>query len=143
MAAPSPTRADTWRLTVTIDGEDWGVFDKKTGGKVNANGTTYKPGNMVKAIALGGVPTSDSISLQRNYDRVRDHSRIGRLVSRVGKGRVVVKQRPLDLDGNGYGDSIIWSGILDGVAAPDVDSESTSAAMLELDVIPDEPVTTG
>lgn len=138
--APAPTRKDTWRVSLAIDGDDWGVWDSKTGGKINGNGLTYKPGDMGPQVSLGGNPTVDTVTVGRLYDRVRDHDRLQTLVNRVGKARVNVKARPKDTDGNAYGRTIIWSGLLDGLQTPDIDSTSRDAAMITLDITPDGPV---
>src|SRR4051812_41745551 len=108
------TTQKTFRVSLTVDGVDFGVWDAKSGGKVSSNVLTYLPGGEEPQISLpGGNPTIDTITLSRYYDLVRDHdNRIATLLARVGRARCVVKQRPKDADGNGHGKSIIWTGTL-------------------------------
>lgn len=137
-----PTTARTWRVSVTLDGRDLGVFDQRTGGKQTSGALTYLPGGMAPQIALpGGPPTIDVVTLQRLYDGDRDHPLAAFLFSAVETGkRATVKQRPLDANGNAYGGSIIWSGVLSGVQVPEPDSTSNNASMLLLEVTPDGPL---
>jgi hypothetical protein len=142
MATTAPTTQKTYRVSLTVDGEDWGVWDTKTGGKVGANILTYLPGGMGPQIALpGGAPTIDTVSLSRIYDRVRDHPRLGTLLDRIGKARCVVKQRPLDADGNGSGKSIVWRGTLASADPPATDGNSDTAALITVEIAPEGPVT--
>lgn len=127
------TRQDTWVVRLTVDGENWGIWDKKTGGDSDSETTTYYPGGMKDQDDLGGRSTVGNITLQRNYDRIDDHARIQRLLNRQGKATVTISQRPMDQDGNEYGKSIHWNGRLKRVLPPDVDSESSTAALLEIE----------
>jgi hypothetical protein len=134
MAAPTGTRQSTWRVSLAVDGVDWGVWEKKTGGKVSGGTVTIKPGGMAPQQSLGGTPTTDAITLVRNYDRVRDHARIGQLLAGVGRAVVVVKQQPLDAEGNAYGSPIVANGTLDAVAPPDVDASSDNSSEITVDI---------
>jgi hypothetical protein len=140
---PAPTTQKTWRVSLTIDGRDCGVWDKKSGGKIGSPILTYPPGGMEPQISLpGATQTVDTITISRYYDRVRDHDNLlGFLLARSGKGRAVVKQRPLDDDGNGYGRSIVTTGRLQSVEPPATDNESDTPAMLTLEIAPDGNVT--
>jgi hypothetical protein len=134
MAAPTGTRQSTWRVSLAVDGVDWGVWEKKTGGKVSGGTVTIKPGGMAPQQSLGGTPTTDAITLVRNYDRVRDHARIGQLLAGIGRAVVVVKQQPLDAEGNAYGSPIVANGTLDAVAPPDVDAASDNSSEITVDI---------
>lgn len=138
----APTTQKTFRVSLTVDGRDCGFWDKKSGGRITSPVLTYQPGNMDPQISLpGGTQTVETITLSRIYDRLRDHDNLmSFLLARSGKGRCVVKQRPLDPDGNGWGRSIVTTGTLQTVAPPDTDSESDTAAMLTLEVAPDGAV---
>lgn len=132
--APTGSRQSTFRVTLTVDGVDWGVWEKKTGAKTSGNTQTLKPGGMAPQVSLGGTPTTDAITLSRNYDRVRDHQNIGQLLAGVGKVVCVVKQQPLDADGNAYGNPVAWNGTLDAVSVPDVDAASDNSADITVDI---------
>jgi T4-like virus tail tube protein gp19. len=140
-----PLRQDTWRLAVRLNGNmiyDLD-FDKKTGGEYDSDDTKYYPGNMGDSIALGGRKTVGNVTLQRIYLHERDHDNVQKWLEQVGKGRVQLNQIPLDKNGNPYPDqtNIQYSGILKRVLVPEVDSEASGAAMLEIEFSPDGPIT--
>jgi hypothetical protein len=128
------TRQDTFRILVQIGGNDWGTWDKKTGGELDSDEVKYYPGGMEAVQSLGGRITPANLVLQRLYDRKDDHDRIQSLFNAVGKQNVKVTQRPLTLNGDGYGKLVTWTGVLKRVLVPDVDSEATSAALIEIEV---------
>lgn len=134
-------RKDMFRVSLSIDGEDWGVWDSRTGGKRAANGTTFKPGNMGPQRSLGGTPSVDTITLARNFVLEVDQPRFARLMAKVGNGRCVCKQLALDPDGNAFGQPIVWTGSLESADAPEHDSNSGDAAMLTVEINPDGNVT--
>ena len=134
-------REDMFRVTLTIDGENWGVWDQRSGGKVSGNVVTFRPGGGGEQQSLGGVPTTDAVTLARNYQRQRDHDNVGKLLAKVGSGICVAKALPLDQSRNAYGKPIVWKGVLDSVEAPPHDSESTKAAMITLTIAVSETPT--
>lgn len=131
-----PTRQDTWAIIVKWRGNSIGYFDKKSGGAVDSEDFKYYPGDMAEPISLGGRQTTDNVTLQRIYDGAADHAIIGEMMASVGRASVTVTQRPKDADGNSYGKRITWNGKLKRVLPPETDSESSSAAMLEIEVAP-------
>src|SRR5215831_18695795 len=134
MAAPQKpprthgTRQDMFVVRLTVEGNSFGIWDKKTGGELDSDEVKYYPGGMNLPVTLGGKVTPGNLTLQRLYDRLDDHDRINDLFNAVGRGKVSVSQRPMDLNGDGYGKPVIWTGKLKRVLVPDVDSESTTAA---------------
>jgi hypothetical protein len=130
-------RQDTWNVILTVAGHNFGVWDKKTGGELDSDEVKYYPGGMAQAQSLGGRVTPGNITLQRLYDRDDDDQYIQVLFNVVGKGKAVVTQRALNIDGKGYGKHIVWTGKLKRVLFPDVDSEATSAAMIEVEITTD------
>jgi hypothetical protein len=129
-------RQDQNNVTVTVDGRALGTFDKKSGGEIDSEETTYKPGAMGARVSLGGSVNVGSVTVSRLFDLVRDGQIVHWLIGRVGKGDVVVKQQPLDVDGNAYGRGLTYRGKLKQVNPPEVDSESSDAALIELEVTP-------
>lgn len=127
-------RANQYSIAVSLDGDDLGIFDKMSGGMVNSEETKYPPGGMAPEVSLGGRVMTDNVTVSRLYDLNRDHLSIKHLMSRVGKGTVVVKKQPLDVDTNPFGEPIVYRGLLKSVKAPETDSESSSAALLEMEV---------
>lgn len=136
MTVLTGSRQDQTSLTVTVDGEDTGVWDKRSGGNRTADSTKYRPGEMGSPISLGGWPDTENVTISRIYDIARDHSSglIRRLLAKVGKARVIVNDQPLNADGVPQGDAITWTGTLVGCTYPERDSESSDAAMMEIEV---------
>jgi hypothetical protein len=133
------SRQDQYAVTLTVDGNDLGIWDKLEGGEVDSEESKYKPGNMGAHISLGGSVEVGNITVSRLYDLNRDH--IGALgihwlISRVGKGNCVVNRQPLDTDGNAFGTPLVYTGKLKTVSPPEVDSESADAALLECEITP-------
>jgi hypothetical protein len=130
------SRIDQYDIGVSVDGTDLGTFDKMSGGEVDSEETTYKPGGMGARVSLGGSQNVGTITLSRLYGLTRDHLQVHWLMSRAGKGWVVIKKKALDTDGNVFGEPLVYQGRLKLVHPPDVDSESADPALLELEVTP-------
>lgn len=139
----APTTKKTFRVSLTVDGRDCGVWETFVGGGIGGAVLKLYPGGMAPIVSLpGGTPTIDTITLTRNFDRVRDHDNlIAFLFDRAGKGQAVCKMRPLDPDGNGYGKTIIWTGTVSKTSPPQPDSASDDSATYELQIEPGGPVT--
>lgn len=128
------SRSDQYDISVTVDDRDLGTFDKMSGGDVDSEETKYKPGAMAPQISLGGSVTVSNITVQRLYRLDRDPPQIPFLKGRVGRGQVVIKKQSLDVDGNPYGTPITYQGKLKMLNLPDADSESSAAAMLQMEI---------
>lgn len=127
-------RADTWRLRVKLDGNSLGIWDKKTGGELDSDDNKYPPGGLGPPISLGGRRTTGNVTLSRIYDAELFDPVIANMLNRVGKGKIDVAQIPLDVDGKEFGKPINASGILKRVSIPEVDNESSSASVIEIEV---------
>src|SRR6266545_3717588 len=129
------TRQDTWQIRLQVDGtsHNGSVWDKKSGGELDSDEVKYNPGGMANPISLGGKRMTGNVTLQRLYDRADDHDRINELFNAVGRGKVTIGVQPMDPDGNVYGKTIHYHGILKRVSTPDVDSESNTAALVEIE----------
>jgi len=123
-------------VSMSVDATDLGVWDKLTGGEVDSEETKYRPGGMGAHVSLGGSVEVGNLTISRLYQLARDHDRIHWLISRAGKGSVVINRQPLDADGNAYGRPLVYTGTLKTVTPPEVDSESSDAALLECEVTP-------
>ena len=128
------SRQDQFAITLNVDGHEWGFWDKKTGGELDSDEVKYYPGATDQSVSLGGRVIPGNITLQRLYDRDDDDPNIQLLYNAVGKKKATVTQRPLDADGNLAGNRITWIGTLKRVLVPDVDSEATGAALLEVEI---------
>jgi hypothetical protein len=134
MARIHGTRQDTWVVRVHLNGNTTGIWDKRTGGELDSEETKYPPGGMQPPVSLGGRKTPGNVVLQRLYDRVEDHGMLQDWYNAVGHGKVDVFSRPMDFEGEGFGQAILHTGTLKRVSVPDVDSESSSAALIEIEV---------
>jgi hypothetical protein len=129
----SGTRQDTFVVRAKVGNGKWGIWDKRSGGELDSEDVKYYPGGMFEAISLGGRRTTGNVTLSRLYDKIDDQGTINDLFAAVGKKQIQITQRAMDLDGNEWGNPIMYLGILKRVTIPDVDSESTSAALIEIE----------
>jgi hypothetical protein len=147
--AGGPTRQDTHRITVQIAHPvtgalvNYGVFDKWTGGDLDSDETKYYPGGMVPPVSLGGRRTVNNVVLSRLYRLERDHAVIQQLFDSAGRSDAVLARQPLDIEGNVYGKPIVYNATLKHVTPPDLDSEQSGAALLELEFTIDGYPTSG
>jgi hypothetical protein len=128
------SRQDQYRVVVTIDDENTGVWDKVSGFETDSSETKYKPGGLAPEVPLGGSVSVSNGTVSRLYDLQRDHQSVKRWLGKVGKADVIVNKQPLDIDGNIFGDPLVYTGKLKMVSPPEVDSESSDAALLEIEV---------
>jgi hypothetical protein len=127
-------RKDQWNVTVRVAGRNLGTFDVKTGGETDTDELTYKPGGMAPQVSLGGIPKIGQLIVHRMYTLERDQAVGHWLLTQVGRGHTVVQQQPLDPDKNAYGKPFTYDGVLKRVTLPEVDSNATEAALIELEV---------
>lgn len=135
------SREDQYSVILSIDGVDYGVWDKMSGGGVESEEVKFRPGGMGSQISLGGSKAVSNITLSRLYSLTRDHPLVPTLMAKAGKGSCIVTKQPLDLDGLAVGIPLTYSGKLMNVTPPDHDSESSDPAMIELEISTDGSVT--
>lgn len=132
------SRQDQYDVTVVVSykGEerDLGTWDKMTGGEKDSEETKYRPGAMGDPLTLGGYSTVGNITVSKLYTLDDVHGYIGWLLDSVGKGDVTVTKQPLDTDGNKNGSPLVYSGKVKQVNPPEADSESSDAALVEMEV---------
>lgn len=124
-------------VSVEIDGESFGRWDVKTGGQTTADITKHRPGGSLHEEFLNGLPTADDITLDRVYDRARDHVLLNRLTGKVGTGEVMVVWQPTDGNMVPTADAPVRrAGRLAAAPSlgPDYDSTSADAARIEITV---------
>jgi hypothetical protein len=129
-------RKDMFDVTVKVDDVKLKTFDVLTGGESDTDELTYKPGAMSAPISLGGSTTIGQVIVSRLFDLQRDNSQLHWLLSRVGKGQVTITKQPLDVNGSPFGKALVYTGVLKRVTPPEVDSTSTDAATIELEITP-------
>jgi hypothetical protein len=135
--AGGPTRQDTWECNVWVAGRKLGKegWDKRSGGELDSEEYKFSPGAMAPSVSLGGRKTIGNITVSRLYRLVRDHQNLLQfLYNHVGKASMTVSQQPLDIDGNTFGKPIVWHGTLKRVTVPEMDSEGSDAALIELEM---------
>lgn len=128
------SRQDQAQITVTIDGRPLGVFDKRGGGGTDSEETKYRPGGMAPQKSLGGATTTENVTVERLYERERDHELCRWVRTRCGRATVVVSEQPLDDDGNPWGTPLVWRGKLKATNSPERDSEANGAATWTIEV---------
>lgn len=126
-------RQDQWLVTATVDGVSIGIFDKMTGGEITSEETKYAPGGMQPQVSLGGMRSVENVTISR---LARGEDDVHWLFERAGRADMSVTRQPLDADGNAYGRPVTYSGKLQGVTPAEIDSESSDAALLELEMAP-------
>lgn len=135
------SREDQYAVTVTVGGVSLGTFDMLSGGEIDSEETKFRPGGMGSEVALGGPVTVSNVTVSRIYSLDADHSvNLSTLKAGVGKADVTISKQPLDVDGNAYGNPVVYRGKLKNVKLPDHDSQSNDPGMLELEVSTDATV---
>src|SRR3954465_15294545 len=102
------SRVDQYDVAVSVDGEDIGTFDKMSGGEIDSEETTYKPGAMAARISLGGSVNIGNVTVSTLYDLTKIHPRIHQLVALVGKAEMVIRKQPLDVNGHAFGKALTY-----------------------------------
>jgi hypothetical protein len=127
---------NNFRWSVTIGGENWGVWDTKTGGEVDTDiADPYKPGGMGPPIAMGGSVKTGNLVLNRLVTLQDDWRRLQKLINAAGKKKAVAKGIILDDDGNAYDvNPLTYNGILKRVTPPEHDSNSNDPALIEIEI---------
>lgn len=137
----TPDRASTARhfiIRAVINGEDIGQFDTRTGGETTAENAKHSPGSSPSMrVALGGPRDTADVTIGRSFIASRDHDVIRRFRNLCGLAEMSVSQRPLDKDGRPFGVARTWTGVLQSIADPDVDSNSGDVATFEITMTAD------
>jgi hypothetical protein len=137
--AGGPTRQDTHRINVRIadpksgDMVNYGTWDKWAGGDLDSDETKYYPGGMAPPVSLGGRRTVGNVTVSRLYRLERDHDVLQQLFDSAGKSKAILHRQPLDIEGHAYGKAIVYNARLKHVTPPDLDSEQSGAALLQLE----------
>lgn len=123
-----------WLATLSVDGVDYGIFDKFAGGDVSAAANKHRPGGMGPEVTYLALPTYTDISLTKVYETQNDHDRVAALHDQVGRSLASVTLQPLDDQGNPWGSPRVYQGRLIGVKDGGTDSMSNAARMFEVDI---------
>ncbi len=129
-------RQDQFQIHLSINGIDYGEWDKCTGGESLANEIKFRPGGMQPEQSLGGTVSVSDVVVDRLYDVLRDGSNLSAYLAANGRGSAIVSRQPLDINGNPAGEAFVWTGIVKAVKLPDADGENNAAAMVSVTVSP-------
>lgn len=128
------SREDQFSVSVVVGGRSLGVFDTKEGGEVDSEELKYRPGGMAPQLSLGGFQNVGNVTVGRLFDLSRDLPDVPFLSHRAGKADMTVVVQHLDVDGNPFGKPYTYLGKFKQYTLPDHNSESSDAAMLELEM---------
>lgn len=137
---PDPTNvtgrdlvASQMQSLVKIEGIP-GYWATKSGGETSAEVTDVPDGGRKTPEKVGGVATTDNITLTRPYRPTRDIAVLKRLRPQVGAMRATVTDQPTDADLVPQGPPTVYSGaLLVRMADPEYDAGSSDAKMMELE----------
>ena len=132
-------REDLGTAHLTIDGEDWGTWDKLTGGNRTSSVTKYRPGGGEAERNLGGFTSTENITLQRNFDALRDAPNLRRLKNKVNHACSASRQAT-NGDFNAVGDAEVYIGRVATVTPGDYDSMSNDPRMIQVEIECDDVV---
>lgn len=129
-------RRDQYLVTVNVEGVgNMGTFDTMTGGEIDSEALTYRPGGMAATVSLGGTKTIGNVTVGRMFDYDRDLPLAIKLFEAVGRGTVTVTKTHLDVDKAPYAKTLVYTGKLKAVTFPEVDSESSEAGLMTLEIV--------
>jgi hypothetical protein len=129
-------RQDEANCTLTVDGRDMPfLFQKRSGGKVDSEGSKSFPGAMTPQKVHGGQQTVEDLTLEGEFVPARDNEQIQWLKTRAGKGQAHVNENGLDVDGNVIVPGINnWSGVLKSIDPGNFDSTAADPRMFVIEV---------
>lgn len=127
-------REDKFSVRLYVDGVgDLGPWDRKSGGEVDSEETTYRLGGSPDRISLGGPVGTGNLTLARLYDE-NAHAVYHRLAAVAGRANATVVMQPLDENDYAFGRPIVWRCKLKRVSAPDYDSNGNAASLIEVEL---------
>jgi hypothetical protein len=129
----SPTREDTWTVTLMLDGSDEGIWDQKEGGEADSEELKYPPGGMLDEISMGGRRTLGNVTLSRYCDWARDWPKVPTWMGLAGAARGTIGQQAMDIHKNPQGKALTYSGTLKRCTPPEPDSTGSDEARVELE----------
>jgi len=121
-------------ITLSINGINYGVWDKRSGGEAVAKELKYRPGGMGNEVAYTTLPSPTTVTVSRVMENDRDWEFFRNIAQVAGRLGASVSEQPLDNDGNPWGNPVVYSGIYLGVKQGNVDWTSDNPRMIEIDV---------
>lgn len=124
------SREDQRELTLTVEGFNTGIWDRKSGGAKKAQSVKHRRGGMGESFSLGGPSEYDDITLMRDYDLTRDLPIDAFLDKWTGSGDILLTEQYLDKTKATKGKAITWIGTLKEYTGPDANSDTNAVAMM-------------
>jgi hypothetical protein len=121
-------------ITVAVNGTPLGVWDRRSGGTTTADLGKYRPGGMAREKVRKGLPTTDELTVAREFEFDRDIELLRWLRTVVGSAQVTVNSQPLDDSAVPFGKPTTWTGTLNSATGGDEDSNSNDGRDFELGV---------
>jgi hypothetical protein len=131
-------RKDQARVTLVVDGRTIGVAKTRTGGGTDSEDVKSRAGGGEALESLGSQPTNDNVELTF-LQRLNARETVRWLRSRVGKGRAVVTEQPLDGDLHASGTPDTWTGTVKAAALAEADANDTDPADFTVEISTDTP----
>lgn len=133
-------RADQQRVTLTVAGVSYGVFDKKSGGLSDSEELKYRKGGMGPERTFGGPGMTENVTISKIVEGAAGWAEIRALRQQRGRGACTCVVQALDDDGNAIGQPDVYTGILKSVSSPDHDSNSADAAEVTVEISTNESI---
>lgn len=128
-------------IHLTVDGIDYGYFESLSGRDVKGKPLKHRPANMGPEQSIGGGTKSVDDATIARISYLEDPPVIKALMGLINRGKCVLTEQNLDSNGNRFGDSTTYTGILSEVHPPKRDSAGVgTVAMLSLVISLDEHV---
>ncbi len=123
------------RVSVKVNGVDQGVWDKRSGGKMDSSEKKYYKGGgrTVAPVSEGGTPEPENVTCERATDGAPTPLKtLKRWCGR--KVPALVTELDLDPDGNVVGEGETYIGTLKAAWKSDADSENKDEKMMAIEV---------
>jgi hypothetical protein len=122
------------RITVSVDGEDLGVFDTMSEPSSSAEIESRAPGGSnVRRAVYGGPREDEAVTVTREFVPERDHAVVRRLRPEIGFADATVREQPLDGRRLPFGTPSIYAGgLLQDVQTSGYDNDSASPRTISL-----------
>jgi hypothetical protein len=104
-----------------------GRWDMRSGGEAGGDEQKIRPAGG-KEIAIGGIQTTENVTISRKFHLTRDSAIIGALYKARNKAEASAAQELLDRHEDPIGEMTQWSGVLLSVSEVEADSTSSDEA---------------
>lgn len=119
-------------ITVTVNGTNLGVFQKRSGGDATAKVQKSREGGMGTEIPYPGLVSYSDMTVSRVRQAQRDVELIRRIRPWGGRVPASITVQPLDTTGNAYGNSETYVGVFLGVSGIHGTANSEAPQMFDL-----------